>query len=202
MLAYVKHENSLHKAAFDGDFHQNFMSYIRNKKATFNYEIKESLEAGIELFGYEAKSVRAGKGNLEGSYIIVRGGEAFLIGALISPYQQANTPESYDERRNRRLILHKKEIQKLADLGRGNGETVVPIAFYNRASNRAPSNAASTKPGAKSAKSNKRNKDSVPNGIIKLEIAIVRGKKKHDKRQTISKRETSREIHREIKGYR
>lgn len=146
------------------------MSYIRNKKATFNYEIKDSLESGIELFGYEAKSVRAGKGNLEGSYVIVRGGEAFLIGALISPYQQANTPESYDERRNRKLLLHKKEIERLASLTKG--ETVVPISLYNKGRS------------------------------IKLEIAIVRGKKKHDKRQTISKRETAREIHREMKGKR
>jgi SsrA-binding protein len=146
------------------------MSYIRNKKAAFNYEIRDSLEAGIELFGYEAKSVRAGFGNLEGSYVIVRGGEAYLIGALISPYQQANTPESYDERRNRRLLLHKAEIHKLSEL-RG-GETIVPISFYNKGRR------------------------------IKLEIAIAKGKKKHDKRQAISKRESNREISRELKGGR
>ncbi len=146
------------------------MSLIRNKKATFNYEIKESLEAGIELLGIEAKSIRAGLGNLEGSYIIIRGAEAFLIGALISPYQQANTPDSYDERRNRRVLLHKKEIAKLSSLTKG--EAIIPISLYNKGRN------------------------------IKLEIAIVRGKKKHDKRQSISKRESDREISRELKGKR
>ncbi len=148
------------------------MAYIRNKKAAFNYEIRESLEAGIELLGFEAKSVRASRGNLEGSYVIVRGGEAFLIGALISPYQQANTPDSYDERRNRRLIMHKAEIKKISEIGRGTGETIVPISLYNKGR------------------------------TIKLEIAIVRGKKKHDKRQTISKRESAREISRQLKGRR
>jgi SsrA-binding protein len=148
------------------------MSYIRNKKATFNYEIQESLEAGIELFGFEAKSIRASKGNLEGSYIIVRGGEAFLIGALISPFQVANTPDSYDERRNRKLIMHKAEIKKISEIGRGSGETVIPISFYNKGR------------------------------TIKLEIAIVKGKKKHDKRRTLSKRESDREISREMKGKR
>lgn len=148
------------------------MAYIRNKKATFNYEIRESIEAGIELLGFEAKSVRASRGNLEGSYVIVRGGEAFLIGALISPYQMANTPDSYDERRNRRLIMKKAEIKRLSEIGRGTGETVVPISLYNKGR------------------------------YIKLEIAIVKGKKKHDKRQSISKRESNREISREMKGRR
>ncbi len=148
------------------------MSYIRNKKATFDYDIRESLEAGIELFGFEAKSVRAGKGNLEGSYVIVRGGEAFLIGALISPFQVANTPNSYDDRRNRKLILHKSEIKRLSEIGRGSGDTIVPISLYNKGR------------------------------TIKLEIAIARGKKKHDKRRSIGKRESDREISRELKGQR
>ncbi len=148
------------------------MSLIHNKKAKFNYEIKENLEAGIELFGNEVKSIRKGMGNLEGSYIIVRGGEAFLIGALISPFQQNNTSDSYDERRNRKLLLHKKEIIRLSEIGRGSGETVVPISLYPKKSK------------------------------IKLEIAIVRGKKKHDKRETIKKRETDREIRRDLKSGR
>lgn len=145
------------------------MSLIYNKKATFNYEIKDKLEAGIELLGYEVKSVRGGRGNLEGSFIIIRGAEAFLIGALISPFQQNNTPTEYDERRNRKLILHKKEIKMLSEIGRGSGETIVPLSLY--------------------AKGRK----------IKLEIAIVQGKKKHDKRESIKKRDTAREIRREFK---
>lgn len=145
------------------------MSLISNKKATFNYEILETWEAGVELFGYEVKSVRTSKGNLEGAYIIVRGGEAYLIGALISPFQQNNTPDTYDERRNRKLILHKDQIKKLSELGKGTGQSIVPLSFY--------------------AKGNK----------IKLEMAIVRGKKKFDKRRTIEKRETDRNIRREFK---
>lgn len=148
------------------------MAYIHNKKATFNYEIQEKIEAGIELFGHEVKSIRASKGNLEGSYIIVRGGEAYLIGALISPFQQNNQADGYDERRNRRLLLHRNEIKRLSELGRGSGETVVPISLY--------------KNGSK----------------IKIEIAIVRGKKKFDKRNTIQKRESKRHIERVIKGGR
>lgn len=180
MLAYINplgsRQSAKDMASFNGILMRfapcaaTTMSYIKNKKATFNYEVRDSIEAGIELFGHEAKSVRAGKGNLEGSYIIVRGGEAFLIGALINPYQQANTPESYDERRNRKLLLHKKEIEKIASLSKG--ETIIPISFYNKGRS------------------------------IKLEVAIARGKKKHDKRQTISRRESDREINRVMKGKR
>lgn len=148
------------------------MAYITNKKATFNYEIIDRIEAGIELFGYEVKSIKAGKGNLEGSYIIVRGGEAFLVGALISPYQVTNTANNYDERRPRRLLLHKAEILKIAEAGTGTGRTTVPLSFY---------------PKGKAGK-------------IKIEIGIARGKKKHDKRETIKKRETEREVRREMKG--
>jgi SsrA-binding protein len=146
------------------------MAYITNKKATFNYEIIDRIEAGIELFGHEVKSIKAGKGNLEGSYIIVRGGEAFLVGALISPYQVTNTPDGYDERRPRRILLHKAEILRIAEAG--TGRTTVPLSLY---------------PKGKSGK-------------IKIEIGIARGKKKHDKRETIKKRETEREVRREMKG--
>lgn len=145
------------------------MSLISNKKATFNYEIIETIESGIELFGHEVKSIRSGKGNLEGSYIIVRGGEAYLIGALISPFQQNNIAENYEERRNRKLILHKKEIKKISEIGRGSGMSVIPLSMYSK--------------GTK----------------IKLEIAIAKGKKKFDKRNTIKKRETDREIRRDFK---
>lgn len=145
------------------------MSLISNKKATFNYEILETLETGIELLGSEVKSIRKSQGNLEGSYIIVRGGEAFLIGALVSPFQQNNIPDNYEERRNRKLILHKKEIKRLSEIGQGTGKSAIPLNLY-----------------AKGSK-------------IKLEIAIVKGKKKFDKRQTIKKRETDREIRRDFK---
>ena len=70
--------------------------YIQNKKARFNFEILETFEAGIVLAGYEVKAVRAGRGKLEGSHVVIRGGEAFLVGASISHYQEANTPKNYD----------------------------------------------------------------------------------------------------------
>ena len=146
------------------------VKYIENKKVFFNYEIEETFEAGIELFGYEAKSVKAGTGSLEGSYVLIRGNEAFLIGSRISPYQTNNTPKDYDPLRNRKLILHKEEISKLEVAGeKGKGLTTVPICMYN-SGNR-----------------------------IKVEIGIAKGKKKFDKRETIKKRETDREIRRDLK---
>lgn len=154
---------------------KNKTIYINNKKVFFNYEITESIEAGIELFGYEVKSIKGGNGSLEGSYVIVRGGEAFLVGANIPPFQMTNTPKEYDPLRNRKLILHKEEISKISQVemkkGKsGSGSTVVPICVYNNA------------------------------GRIKVEIGIARGKKKFDKRQSIKKRETDRELRREMKG--
>ncbi len=152
--------------------------YINNKKVFFNYEILETLEAGIELIGIETKAVKKGTGSLEGSYAIIRGGEAFLMHMHIPPYQQNNTPKTYEPDRTRKLILHKKEILKLADIeGKRSGgkhagtkgTTVVPVALYNNA------------------------------GRIKVELAVVRGKKKHDKRASTKKRETEREMRREMK---
>ncbi len=144
-------------------------SLIKNKKALFNYEVLEKFEAGIELFGYEVKSIKNNRGNIEGSHITVRGGEAFLLNASVPPYQQANTPDSYNPERNRRLLLTKKEIKQLAELEDKKGLTIVPISMYT--------------------KGNK----------IKVEVAVVRGKKKFDKREDIKKRDTQRDIERDIK---
>ncbi len=142
---------------------------ISNKKARFNYEILESYEAGIELFGFEVKSVREGKGNLEGAHVTIRGGEAYLIGMTISPYQMANTPKDYEPMRNRRILLRKAEIGKLADSEAKKGLTIVCLSVYNK------------------------------NRKIKLEVAVVRGKKKFDKRETMKKRDANREIRRTLK---
>ncbi len=141
---------------------------IENKKIGMDYEILESLEAGLELFGYEVKSLRARQGSLLGSHVTIRGGEAYLISANIPPFQEKNTPTEYDPLRNRRLLLTKEEIHKLASLESKQGLTIVPISVYNK--------------GRK----------------IKAEIAIVRGKKKHDKRQDMKKRDAEREIRREF----
>jgi SsrA-binding protein len=142
---------------------------IENRKAHFDYEILEKYEAGIELLGFEAKALKNKKGSLEGAYVIVRGGEAYVSNLLISPYQVNNTPADYESRRNRKLILNKKEISLLAEVENGKGLTIVPISIYTKGSR------------------------------IKLSIAIVRGKKKYDKRETIKKRDTDREISRVMK---
>lgn len=148
------------------------MTLIQNKKVHFNYEILERYEAGIELLGTEVKAVRAGRGSLEGAHVTVRGGEAYLVGATIQPYQTGNTPKDYDAMRNRRLLLTKKELAELAEKESKRGLTIVPIGVYNK--------------GHK----------------LKVEIAVVRGKKTHDKRETIKKREADRDVMREIKGTR
>jgi len=144
-------------------------SYAENRKARFNYEFLEKYETGIELLGTEVKSVRAGQMSLEGAFVIIRGGEAFLINANIPPYQPLNAPKDYDPLRNRKLLLTKKEITELAGNEKNKNLTIVPISVYNK--------------GRK----------------IKVEIALVKGKKKFDKRETLKKRDTDREIRREIK---
>jgi len=146
------------------------MSLVQNKKAYFNYEILEKIEAGIELLGFEVKSLKRGQGSLEGSHITVRGNEAFVISMQIPPYQPANTPKDYDPLRNRRLLLTKKEIESLSEPENQKGLTIVPLSVYNK--------------GRK----------------LKIEIAIVRGKKKYDKREIIKKRDTEREIRRTLKN--
>ena len=145
------------------------MAYAENRKARFDYEILEKYETGIELLGTEVKSVRGGRMSLEGSFAIIRGGEAFLINSNIPPYQPANVPSDYDPLRNRKLLLTKKEASELVGSEKNKSLTIVPISVYNE--------------GKK----------------IKVEIALVKGKKKHDKRESIKKRETNREIRRSLK---
>ncbi|MES3005773.1 MAG: SsrA-binding protein SmpB [Patescibacteria group bacterium] len=145
-------------------------TFVQNKKAHFNYDIKKAYEAGIELFGFEVKSVKAHQGSLEGAYVLIRGGEAYLTGATIPPFQMNNTPKGYEPGRNRRLLLKKSEIKELADIETGKGLTVVPISMYNN------------------------------KGKVKIEIGIARGKKRFDKRQTIKKRDSDREIRRTLKN--
>jgi|SRR3989344_272188 len=148
---------------------------IQNKKAFFNYEIMDKFDAGVELFGFEVKSLRAKLGSLEGSHITVRGDEAFLIGASIPAFQPKNSPADYEPTRNRRLLLTKQEIEKLNTVetrsgsGGGGNLTIVPISVYNSGR------------------------------FIKVKIAIARGKKKFDKRETIKRRDTERDIGREFK---
>jgi len=145
------------------------VSYAENRKVRFNYDILQKYETGIELLGTEVKSIRGGQMSLEGAFAIVRGGEAFLINANIPPYQPQNTPKDYDPLRNRKLLLTKKEIVELADSEKNKSLTIVPISVYNK------------------------------NRKIKVELALAKGKKKFDKRETIKKREVEREVRREYK---
>jgi len=150
------------------------MSLITNPKATFNYEVVERFETGIELLGVEVKSVRAKHGSLVGAFVKFLGGEAFLTGADIPAYQVANAPKDFDRLRARKLLLSKKELLELEQKVMRDGLTIVPISLYNKASGKG--------------------------GKIKAEIALVKGKKVRDKRQTIKKRESDREIQRSLKN--
>ncbi|MES3005151.1 MAG: SsrA-binding protein SmpB [Patescibacteria group bacterium] len=145
------------------------MSLISNKKSHFNYEITDTYSAGIELFGFEVKSVRKGQGSLEGSYVTVRGDEAFIIGSFIPAFQEKNAPKDYDSRRNRKLLLTKKEIQELRDIEKTKGLTIVPISMYNKGR------------------------------VLKLDLGVGKGKKKFDKRESIKKQDTEREMRRDLK---
>lgn len=142
---------------------------IEHKRAHFDYEILNSFEAGMQLLGGEVKSLRAHHGKLEGAHVTVRGGEAFLIGMEIPPYQAQPVSEGYESLRNRRLLLNKAELQELEKAEETQGLTIVPIAVYNKGR------------------------------VIKISIAIAKGKKKGDKRETIKKREADREIARAMK---
>lgn len=144
-------------------------TYIDNKKALFNYAIEDTYEAGIELSGHEVKAIKNSMGNLHSAFCIVRGGEAYLIGMHIPPYQPNNIDLGYDPDRNRRLLLSKKEIKKLAEKDGIKGLTLIPLSLYSKGR------------------------------LIKVSIAIARGKKVFDKRETIKKRDTDREIRREYK---
>ncbi len=146
------------------------MALIRNKKASLNFELLERFEAGIEMRGFEVKSVRMGRGKLEGAHVVVRGGEAYLIGADIPAYQKANAPKDFDSLRPRRLLLSKREIGEILGAESQKGQTVVAVSIY-----------------AKGPK-------------LKLECAIARGKKKYDKRETLKKKAMKRDIEREVKG--
>jgi len=145
------------------------VTYLENKKAHFNYTIEETVEAGIELLGHEVKSIRKGQGNLNSTFCVIRGGEAYIIGLNIPPYQPNNTDPAHDPERTRRLLLSKKDIKKLADKDDIKGLKLVPLSLYSKGP------------------------------YIKVSIAIAKGKKTFDKRETIKKRDLDREMEREYK---
>jgi SsrA-binding protein len=145
------------------------MALVEHKKARLNYEVLEEFEAGLELLGGEVKSLRGGQGKLEGSHIIVRGGEAYVVGMHIPPYQPSNTSPDYDPDRSRKLLLTKKELGTLAGYEGQKGLTIVPLRVYNKGK------------------------------VLKLLVAAARGRKLHDKRAVLKERDTKREIDRTLK---
>ncbi|MEK9171747.1 MAG: SsrA-binding protein SmpB [Patescibacteria group bacterium] len=142
--------------------------YADNSKVLFNYQVLEHFTTGIELLGMEVKSVRAGKMNLRGAFVGIRGNEAFLIGADIPAYQPKNAPKEYDSLRAKKLLLTKNELEELRVAEGTKGLTIVPLSVYNKGR------------------------------FLKLDIAVARGKKKFDKRQAIKKRDVERDLKRTL----
>ncbi len=145
---------------------------VENKKVRLRFSILETFSAGLELSGGETKALRNKLGSLEGSRVVVRGGEAYLVGATIPPYQAANTPETYEAEKPRRLLLNKKEIAELADAESKKGLTTVPLEVYNAGR------------------------------YIKLRLAIVKGKGKADKREDLKREDAMREAERALRSKR
>jgi SsrA-binding protein len=148
------------------------MSIVQNKKAFHDYFIEERFEAGLALTGWEVKAIRAGRVQLKEAYVIVKGEEVFLIGCHVSPLESASTHVQPDPTRTRKLLLHAEEIRKLIGKVERAGYTLVPIDLH------------------------------YSKGRVKLEIGLARGKKQHDKRETIKEREWEREQQRVMKQKR
>ncbi|MBI3631273.1 MAG: SsrA-binding protein SmpB [Candidatus Staskawiczbacteria bacterium] len=140
-----------------------------NKKAHFDYEILEKFEAGLVLQGQEVKSIKGGHISLTGSYVIFKQDEPYLIGAKVPAYQPKNMPADYNPERLRKLLLNKKEINQLIGKSNEKGFSLIPLKVYTK------------------------------DGRIKLEFGLARGKKKYNKKEHIKRRDTEREINRELK---
>jgi SsrA-binding protein len=142
--------------------------FAQNRKARHDFNIEETYEAGIQLTGPEVKSIREGRANLTESYARVRDGEVFLLGAHVSPYENARQREQLPTR-ERKLLLHGREIARLAGKSQEDGKTLIPLRLYEK------------------------------NGNIKLEIGVASRKKQYDKRREIAKKTAQREIERAMK---
>lgn len=141
-----------------------------NRQARFMYEILETYEAGIELLGTEVKSIRAGKVNLKEGFALVRNGEVLLMNVHISPHHTTSQIFNHDPRRTRKLLLHRDEIRKLTGKVEQQGLTLVPLKMY------------------------------LKRGWVKIDIALARGKKLHDKREDVRKRQDQRDMQRALKN--
>jgi len=142
--------------------------YSENKKALYDYEILEKFEAGLVLFGQEVKSIKTGHINLSGSYVAIRDQEPYLLGVKVPPYQPNNIGADYNEDRERKLLLNKKEIDSLIGKTKTKGFSLIPLKVYEK------------------------------HGRIKLEFGLAKGKKKYDKKEKIKKRDIDREVNREL----
>lgn len=146
------------------------MTLVANKKAHLKYAPLEYYAAGLELSGQEVKALRNKQGSLEGARVVIRGGEAFVVGMTIPPYQAANASKSHDPERARRLLLTKKEISELAAAESKKGLTIIPLEVYTIGR------------------------------FVKTRIAVVRGKGKQDRREDLKKRDALRESGRVLKN--
>jgi SsrA-binding protein len=153
------------------DKSEGFKVIADNRQARFLYEILETYEAGIQLTGTEVKSIRAGKVNLKDGYALVRNGEVWLINVHISPYTQSSEYFNHEPRRTRKLLLHRKEIRTLIGKVEQQGLTLVPLKMY------------------------------LKRGLVKVSFALGKGKKLHDKRDDMKKRDDKREMQRAMKRY-
>ncbi len=140
-----------------------------NKKATFDYTIEKQFEAGIALQGWEVKSLREGRAQLKESYVVVIRGEIFLVGAYFSPLRSTSTHIVANPTKDRKLLLHKKEISNLIGATEREGYTIVPLSLYWK------------------------------RGRVKIKIALAKGKKQYDKRQAIKQRQWDRDKRRLLK---
>ncbi|OGH05146.1 MAG: SsrA-binding protein [Candidatus Levybacteria bacterium RBG_16_35_11] len=142
---------------------------VVNRRARFDYQIQDKFEAGINLLGPEVKAVRLGQVDLLGSHVKIVGSEAYLINSRIYPYRYANL-QDYDEKRTRKLLLHKKEIISLKSKLEGEGLSLIPLSIYTS------------------------------RGFIKVELALAKGKKKFQKRESIKKKDIQRQVEEEAFG--
>ena len=142
---------------------------VLNKRAKFNYQLHDKFEAGLALEGWEVKSLRAGKCQLLDTYVLLKGGEAFLLGCTITPLPSASAHIPTESQRTRKLLLHRREIARLIGATQQKGQTCIPVALYWK------------------------------NNKVKCEIALATGKKEHDKRATIKERDWNRDKSRMLK---
>ena len=153
------------------DKSESYKVITDNRKARFLYEILETYEAGIQRMGTEVKSIRGGKINLQDGYALIRSGEVWLINVHISPYTTSSQYFNHDPRRTRKLLLHRQEIRKLIGKVEQQGLTLVPLKMY------------------------------LKRGLVKVSIGLGKGKKLHDKREDLKRRDDQRDIQRAMKNY-